>query len=167
MQDPASQVHPFAPVYDANSKILILGSFPSVRSREEGFYYGHPRNRFWPLLARCFDEPVPASAAEKRQLLLRHEIALWDVLAACRITGSADSSIRSAVPNDLTQILNAASIRRILCNGSTAGTLCLRHCKAVLPREPVILPSTSPANAAWTMERLYEAWRPQLQGDLK
>lgn len=158
--NPQFLAHPFPPVYDESSRILILGSFPSVRSREEGFYYGHPRNRFWPLLARCLEASVPVTVEEKRQLLLRHHIALWDVLSSCQISGSSDSSIRHPRPNDLQQILRQAPIRQILCNGATAGKLCLRHfpgCPA-----PVILPSTSPANAVWTMERLYAAWKPWL-----
>ncbi len=161
-EKPQFQAHPFAPVFDPDSRILILGSFPSVRSREEGFYYGHPRNRFWKMLALCFGEPLPVTGEEKRQLLLRHRIALWDVLASCEITGSSDSSIRSAVPNDLRRILDHASIGRILCNGATAGKLCLRYFGEALPCSPVILPSTSPANASWTLERLCEAWKASL-----
>ncbi len=157
-----SLTHPFEPIYDEHARILILGSFPSVRSREEGFYYGHPRNRFWPMLARCLKEAVPESIEEKRLLLLSHHLALWDVLASCRIEGSSDSSIRAAVPNDLQKIFVHAPIEKILCNGATAGKLCLRYHKKVLPSEPHILPSTSPANAAWTMERLQEAWGPFL-----
>ncbi len=156
------QEHPFDPVYDANSRTLILGSFPSVRSREEGFYYGHPRNRFWPLLARCFGEPLPQTVAEKRQLLLGHHIALWDVLASCDITGSSDSSIRSAVPNDLARILDHAPIEKVLCNGATAGKLCRQYSREMLPAEPVVLPSTSPANASWSLDRLGERWGPYL-----
>lgn len=154
--------HPFAPVYDSRSRILILGSFPSVRSREEGFYYGHPRNRFWPLLALCFSEAVPTSIEEKRSLLLRHGLALWDALAACEITGSQDSSIRAAVPNDLGRI--EAPIECILCNGAAAGKLYRAHCEAERGLAPIILPSTSPANAAWPLARLAEAWEPWLGG---
>ncbi len=156
----ARQRHPFAPVYDQSSRLLILGSFPSVRSREDGFYYGHPRNRFWPMLARCLAQPTPCSAEEKRRFLLKNRLALWDVLAACEIAGSSDSSIRAAVPNDLRSILDAAPIERILCNGATAGKLFRRY--AAAPFEPVILPSTSPANAAWSTERLCAAWQPWL-----
>ncbi len=157
-ENPQFYAHPFDPVYDAHSRILILGSFPSVRSREEGFYYGHPRNRFWRLLALCFEESVPETVEEKRQFLLRHNIALWDALASCEIIGSSDSSIRAAVPNDVGRIVSAAPIGRILCNGATAGKLCLRYCGC----EPVVLPSTSPANASWSMERLCGAWKPWL-----
>ncbi len=158
------QLHPFEPVFDENSRILILGSFPSVRSREEGFYYGHPRNRFWTVLARCLNEAVPADTEAKRLVLLKHNIALWDVLASCHINGSADSSISAAVPNDLSVILRCAAIERVLCNGATAGKLCRRYCGEYLGCEPVILPSTSPANAAWSPERLYGVWFPQLEG---
>lgn len=153
------QAHPFAPVYDENARILILGSFPSVRSREEGFYYGHPRNRFWKMLAMCLDEPVPETIAEKKRFLLRHNLALWDVLASCEVSGSSDSSIRSAVPNDIQLILQQAPIERILCNGATAGKLCARYCGL----ESVILPSTSPANASWSLERLCAQWKPLLR----
>ncbi len=153
------QAHPFAPVYDENAKILILGSFPSVRSREEGFYYGHPRNRFWKMLALCFEEDVPETVEEKKRFLLRNNIALWDVLASCEISGSSDSSIRSAVPNDIGKILDAAPIEKILCNGAAAGKLCLRYCH----RTPIILPSTSPANASWPLERLCGEWKRALR----
>ncbi len=162
MAEAQHQIHPFEPVFDDRSRILILGSFPSVRSREEGFYYGHPRNRFWQLLSACFGESVPMSIDEKRQMLLGHSISLWDVLASCRISGSADSSITAAVPNELQRILDTASIERVLCNGSTAGKLYLRHQKGIIGTEPVILPSTSPANAAWSLTRLCEAWKPHL-----
>lgn len=157
------QKHPFEPVYDGTSQILILGSFPSVRSREEGFYYGHPRNRFWPLLALCLEEELPRSTEEKRAMLLRHQIALWDVLASCQIAGSSDSSIRSAVPNDLPRILKAAPIEKILCNGAAAAKLYLRYGSKNTALTPVALPSTSPANAAWSLERLYTAWKPQFK----
>ena len=132
-----------------------------MRSREEGFYYGHPRNRFWPLLALCLGENVPENTAEKRLMLLRHGIALWDVLSSCQIIGSADSSISAAAPNDLHRILDSAPIERILCNGATAGKLFREHFGA-FPLEGVTLPSTSPANAAWSIERLHAAWEPWL-----
>lgn len=162
MQETELQRHPFEPIYDAGSRILVLGSFPSVRSREEGFYYGHPRNRFWRLLALCLEEEVPQSIEQKLLLLQRHKIALWDVLQSCKIAGSADSSIAGAVPNDLSRLLAAASIERVLCNGATAGRLCRLYCREAIGFEPIILPSTSPANAAWSLERLHEAWKPCL-----
>ena len=153
------QTHPFEPVWDGHSRVLILGSFPSVRSREEGFYYGHPRNRFWPLLASLLDCPVPETVPEKQALLLEHGIALWDVLASCEITGSSDSSIRNAVPNDLMPILCGAHITRIYCNGTAAWRLYGRYLQPVTGMEAICLPSTSPANARWQQDRLLEAWR--------
>lgn len=160
MSEAQYQTHPFEPVFDEHSRILILGSFPSVRSRDEGFYYAHPRNRFWRLLAMCLNEAVPQGINEKRLMLLKNKIALWDVLSSCKISGSADSTINSAVPNDLRIITDNAPIGRILCNGATAGKLYRRHFKNSLDCESVILPSTSPANASWSSERLYAAWEP-------
>lgn len=150
--------HPIPPVYDAHSRVLILGSFPSVRSREIGFFYGHPQNRFWCTLADVFADELPQSVEEKRIFLLRHRIALWDVIASCEITGSSDASIRNAVPNDLSVLLSSAPIGAIFTNGKTAHRL---YCRYLLPqtgREAVCLPSTSPANAAWTQDRLNAAW---------
>ena len=150
--------HTIAPVYDRDSRVLILGSFPSVRSREVGFYYGHPQNRFWRTLAHVFDAPMPQSVEEKRAFLLSHGIALWDVIASCEIRGSSDASIRNAVPNDVASILQAAPIEAIFTNGATAHRLYGRFLQPTLERSAICLPSTSPANAAWTQERLDEAW---------
>lgn len=152
------QVHPFPPLYDADSRILILGSFPSVKSREGQFFYHHPQNRFWRVLAGVLQTEVPGSIAEKSALLHAHHIALWDVIGSCRIIGSSDSSIRDAVPNDLSVILQAASIRAVFCNGSTAHRLYQRYIHTQIGLDAVLLPSTSPANAAWTLPRLLEAW---------
>ena len=151
-------VHPIPPVFDENSRILILGSFPSVKSREQQFFYGHPQNRFWRVLAGVLDCPVPGTVEEKKALLRSHGIALWDVVARCEITGSADASIRSVVPNDLTGLLSTGHIERIYCNGGTAAAL---YRKYLLPRtgmEAVPLPSTSPANARRSQDDLIEAW---------
>lgn len=150
--------HPFPPVFDDCSRILILGSYPSVKSRQDGFFYGHPQNRFWPMLAAIFAEPAPASVDEKKALLLRHGLALWDVIADCEITGSSDASIRNAVPVDVARITAHAPIARILCNGATAGRLYKKHLQTVTGLEAVVLPSTSPANAAWRMSALVDAW---------
>lgn len=150
--------HPFAPVADAASHTLILGSYPSVRSREEGFYYGHPRNRFWQVLAAVYGENVPEDVPQKRALLLDHGLALWDVIASCRIEGSSDASIRDVTPVPLERITATANVRRVICNGATAGRLYVKHLQPLLPVEPLILPSTSPANAAWSLERLTAAW---------
>ena len=151
--------HPFPPVYDENSHILILGSFPSVKSREQGFFYGHPQNRFWRVLAAVYHDEVPLTVPDRRAFLLRHGVALWDVLAACEIRGSADATIRAAAPNDLGPILAGAPIRAVFANGQTAGKLYRQYDEASLGRPAVILPSTSPANAAWSLERLVEAWK--------
>ena len=152
-------VHPFPPVYDAESEILILGSFPSVKSREIMFYYGHPQNRFWRVLAAVYNADVPQNTAEKTRFLLKHHIALWDVLASCEITGSADSSIKNAVPNDLSVILSRADIRRIYTNGKTSEKYYKRFSEEITGRGSVCLPSTSPANAAWSLDRLIGAWK--------
>ncbi|MBQ7519380.1 MAG: DNA-deoxyinosine glycosylase [Clostridia bacterium] len=153
--------HPFDPVWDADCRLLILGTFPSVKSRENAFYYGHPQNRFWRVLGAVYHEPAPQTVGEKRAFLLRHHIALWDVIAQCEITGSADSSIRRAVPNDLPGLMARCLIRRILLNGKTAEKIYLKYWKA-LDVPHAVLPSTSPANAAWTLERLRGAWTTEL-----
>lgn len=151
-------VHPIDPVYDKNSKVLILGSFPSVKSREAMFFYGHPQNRFWKVLAAVFDEKLPQTTEEKRMLLLRNGAALWDVIASCEIEGSSDSSIKNVVPNDLTEILASADIGQIFVNGKTALKYYNKYLKELIGKEAICLPSTSPANAAWKMDSLIEAW---------
>lgn len=152
--------HNFKPVYDERSRVLILGTFPSVKSRENNFYYGHPRNRFWKLLAALTDSPVPQSINEKRAFLHQNRIALWDVIAQCEIIGSSDSSIRNVIPNDLTPILNKAPHIQIFANGGKAWELYQKHMLPVTGRPCMKLPSTSPANAAWQLERLKEGWAP-------
>lgn len=152
-------VHPFGPVCDENSRILILGSFPSVKSREMAFFYGHPQNRFWKVTSALRGEPVPETIAEKRAFLLRNHIALWDVIHSCDIHGSSDSSIRNAVPNDLMPILKKAPIGIIYCNGGTSFRLYEKFIRPQIGIPAVQLPSTSPANAAWSLDRLVEAWR--------
>lgn len=152
-------IHPIPPLYDARSRILILGSFPSVKSREAQFFYGHPQNRFWKVLAAVFHCPVPQTVPEKQAMLHAHHIALWDVIASCDIEGSADSSIKNALPNDLTSILSASDIRQIYCNGATSYRLYQKYIAPLTGRDAVKLPSTSPANAAWQLERLIEEWK--------
>jgi hypoxanthine-DNA glycosylase len=150
--------HPIAPVYDAGSRILILGSFPSVKSREQQFFYGHKQNRFWKVLAWVLDCPVPETVSEKKEMLLEHHIAVWDVIASCEITGSSDASIREVVPNDLSAILSAADIRAVYANGTKAYEL---YRKYIYPVNGIMahkLPSTSPANAGYSFERLCTAW---------
>ncbi len=150
--------HGFEPVYDKNSKILILGTLPSVKSRENDFYYGHPQNRFWRLVSQLLNEPLPMSTDEKKAMLLKHGIALWDVAAECDIMGSSDSSIKNVVPTDINIILKTADIKQIYANGRTAEKLYNKYQKNICGRDIVCLPSTSPANAAWNMERLLTAW---------
>ena len=152
-------VHPIDPIYDKSSRILILGSFPSVKSREEGFFYGHKQNRFWKVTASVFEAETPLTVEEKKSFLLDSGIAVWDVIASCEITGSADSSIKNAVANDISVILKSSAVTRIFTNGATAQKL---YCKYLLPATgicAVCLPSTSPANAAWSVERLTQAWK--------
>lgn len=151
--------HEFAPVFDANSRILILGTFPSVKSREQQFYYGHPQNRFWKVLAALTDETQPETIEEKKDFLLRKRIAVWDVIASCDITGSSDSSIKNVVPADLDQVLAHSSIRQIFANGGTAKKLYEKYQKPVTGREILGLPSTSPANASFGLERLLGEWK--------
>ncbi len=156
-------IHPIEPVFDGNSKILILGSFPSVKSREEGFFYGHPQNRFWKTVAAIFDEDVPQTIEEKKAFLLRNRIAVWDVIHSCEITGSSDSSIRNVTANDLSVILNHADIKVICVNGKTALKYYDKYTRPSVGRPAVCLPSTSPANAAWSLERLIEEWKKEIK----
>lgn len=151
-------VHTFEPVFDSRSEILVLGSFPSVKSRENNFYYGHPQNRFWKVTAAVFSRPVPNTVDEKKCFLLENKIALWDVIKSCEITGSADSTIKSVTPNDLSEILSTASIKRIYANGKTAQKLYNKYIKKNTGTEITVLPSTSPANAAYSLEKLIKEW---------
>ena len=150
--------HPFPPLYNKDSKILILGSFPSVKSREQMFFYGHPQNRFWMVVSSVFECDVPETIEEKKQFLYKNGIALWDVIASCEITGSSDSSIRNVRVNDLSEILKETNIRQIFVNGRTAEKYFKKYVKAQIKRDAICLPSTSPANATWTVKRLIEKW---------
>ena len=152
-------VHPIEPVFDKNSKILILGSFPSVRSREEGFFYGHKQNRFWKVVSAVFEEEVPKTIPQKKAFLLRNHIALWDVIHSCDITGSSDSSIKNVVANDLSIILEHSGIRKIFVNGKTAEKYYIKYSEKDTHIKAICLPSTSPANAAFSVDRLTEAWK--------
>lgn len=152
--------HGIAPVFDGRSEVLVLGTMPSPASREAAFFYGHPQNRFWRVLAALFDEPAPVTNGERTDLLLRHHIALWDVLASCDIRGASDASIANARPNDLGRILSAASIRRVFCTGATSARLYGKLCEPATGLAAVKLPSPSPANAGWSLPRLVEAYRP-------
>lgn len=151
--------HTFEPVHNDQSQVLILGTFPSVKSREQQFFYGHPQNRFWKVLAALTDEAVPTTVPEKKQLLLSHHIAVWDVIQSCDIIGSSDSSIRNVVPCDINRILKHAPVKVIYGNGAKACELYDRYLLPVTGRNICRLPSTSPANAAWSFERLLEAWK--------
>ena len=155
----AHEEHIFDPIYNHESKILILGTFPSVKSRENQFYYGHPQNRFWKVLAAIYESNPLNTIEEKKAFLLEHRIAIWDVIASCDITGSSDSSIKNVVPTDLRVILEHADIERIYANGATAAKLFHRYQEPVVQREIICLPSTSPANAGYSLERLIENWK--------
>lgn len=152
-------IHSIEPVFDAESRVLILGTMPSPKSREVQFYYGHPQNRFWRVLAAVLGEEVPRSVPEKKAMLLRHRIALWDVLAECEITGASDSSIRNPVANDLSVVLDHAPVQAVFTTGATAWKLYTRLQKPHTGIEAVRLPSTSPANCAVKMEALTEAYK--------
>ena len=155
-------IHSIEPVFDTESRVLILGTMPSPKSREVQFYYGHPQNRFWRVLAAVLGEEVPQSVPEKKAMLLRHRIALWDVLAECEITGASDSSIRNPVANDLSVILDHAPVQAVFTTGATAWKLYTRLQKPHTGIEAVRLPSTSPANCAVKMEALTEAYKATL-----
>jgi hypoxanthine-DNA glycosylase len=159
MSEYAHIVHPIPPLYDKRSRVLILGSFPSVKSREAMFFYGHPQNRYWRLMASLFGEDTPVTVPQKRAFALKNHIAMWDVIHSCDIAGSSDASIKNVVPNDVSAILSAADIREIYCNGGKAGKLYSIYIRPIIGRECIVLPSTSPANAGYTMARLAEAWR--------
>lgn len=181
--------HGFEPVFHGRSRVLVLGSFPSVLSRENAFYYGNPQNRFWRVIAACVGEPVPPNEGEalsgdggaalpggeslagearpatleesieaKRAMLLRHGIALWDVIESCDIKGSSDASIKNVVPARIEWVTGAAPVQAVVCNGGTAGRLYKRYLQKRVGIEAVVLPSTSPANAAWSLERLVARW---------
>lgn len=151
-------VHTFGPLYNEDSGILILGSIPSPASREVGFYYGHPRNRFWQMLAELYGMPLPESIEEKKALVLSHGLALWDVIEECDIIGASDSSVKNAVPTDIPSLLGKTQIQTILCNGALSKKI---YDQYQLPRTGIParkMPSTSPANAAWSLKRLKEEW---------
>ena len=151
-------VHPFPPLYNRESRILILGSLPSIKSREQNFFYGHPQNRFWKVIAALFKEEVPATIEEKKSLILKNHLALWDTIYSCDIIGSSDSSIKNVQPTDLSPIIQNSRIEKIFCNGKTSWNYFQKFQKHTLGMDATPLPSTSPANAAWNMDRLIKAW---------
>ena len=154
--------HNIPPVFDKHSEILILGSFPSVKSREMQFFYGHSQNRFWKVIATIYDYPVPSDIPSKKKLLLDNRIALWDVIGSCEINGSSDSSIRNAVPNDIAALVEKTGISRIFANGATSYNMYNRFCRDSVGIDAVKLPSTSPANAAYSLDRLVSEWKSHL-----
>ncbi|MDO5143568.1 MAG: DNA-deoxyinosine glycosylase [bacterium] len=160
-------VHPFPPLVDSESRVLILGSFPSVKSREQQFFYGHPQNRFWRMLAAVCGEDTPATIEEKTALVLSHHFALWDSIGSCTITGSSDASVRNVVPADIRLVLDHAPIQRILCNGALSGRMYHRYLEPLTGMPALVMPSTSPANASWSLQRLIDCWRPALLEDLR
>lgn len=152
--------HPLEPVFDAFSRVLILGTMPSPKSREVGFYYGHPQNRFWRVLAALFDESLPTANEERRAFILRHHLALWDVCASCEIVGASDASLRHAQPNDLSSLLRVAPLELIATTGKTAARLYKKLLQPLYPELPLLeLPSTSAANASMSLDVLIEAYR--------
>ena len=151
-------VHPIKPTYDENSRILILGSFPSVKSREMMYFYGHPQNRFWKVVAALYQEEVPMTVEERHAFLLRNRTAAWDSIHQCTIIGSSDASIRDVIPNDFEPILATAKIEQIYCNGKKSWDVYHKYIENTIGRKAIALPSTSPANAAWSLEKLIEAW---------
>lgn len=159
MTEAKTQIHPIPPLFDSQSRILILGSFPSVKSREGQFFYHHPQNRFWRVIAGVLEVRLPETVGEKAAMLHGAHIALWDVIGRCTIEGSSDSSIRDAVPNDLSPIFQTAKIRAVFCNGGTSYRCYQKYARNQIGFEAIKLPSTSPANAGWSLERLEEAWR--------
>ena len=153
------QLHNIPPLYNKESQVLILGSFPSVKSREQAFFYGHPQNRFWRVVANIFESEVPITVEDKKRLILNNHLALWDVIAECVITGSSDSSIKNVIPNDIGKILADSNSRSIFLNGRTAEKYYIRYTEPLINKKAICLPSTSPANAAWSISKLCEEWK--------
>ncbi len=152
------QIHTIPPLFSKSSKVLILGSFPSVKSREQAFFYGHPQNRFWRVISAVFEKDTPQTIEEKTNFVLNNNLALWDVIASCEITGSSDSSIKNVVPNNLDVILSKCDIKRIFVNGKTAEKYYKKYIEPKVGFSAVVLPSTSPANASYNVERLVKEW---------
>ena len=151
--------HTIPPVFNASSKVLVLGSIPSPASRAQGFFYGHPQNRFWKVMAKVLEWEVPTTIEEKREMLLKNHVAVWDVIASCSIVGSSDTSIKDVVVNDFSKILENSKVERIYVNGGKAYELYHKYAEKVTGIKAVKLPSTSPANAAWSLEKLTKTWK--------
>lgn len=152
-------IHPIPPLFNEESETLILGSFPSVKSREAAFFYGHPQNRFWAVVAEIYGCEKPQTVEEKKKLVLENKLAMWDVIQSCEIEGSADSTISNVTANDLSVILNNSKVDRIFVNGKTAEKYYNKYTYPKTGIKAICLPSTSPANAAWSIERLVDAWK--------
>lgn len=152
-------IHPFEALYNENSKVLILGRFPSVKSREVSFFYGHPRNRFWKVIPALFGEEEPVTIEKKKELILRRNLALWDSIHSCEITGSSDSSVKNVVPNDISEIIGNSKVSKVFCNGALSHKMYMKYIFPDTKIEAVKLPSTSPANAAYSLDKLIEEWK--------
>lgn len=151
--------HPISPFFDKESKVLILGSFPSVKSREQGFFYGNPQNRFWKVLSTVFGDETPETIDQKKVFLKKNNVAVYDVIFSCEITGSSDSSIKNVTPSDICRIIKKSNIQKIFLNGKTAGRLYEKYLAANVSMPFEVLPSTSPANAAFSLMRLVQKWQ--------
>ena len=151
--------HEFPALFDHESRVLLLGSIPSPKSREQGFYYGHPQNRFWKVMAQVLGENVPETISQKKAMLKKHHVALWDVLESCTIVGASDTSIEDAVPNKIGELVKKSKVTRIFCTGATAHKLYRKFCAAEVGLDAVKLPSTSPANCAIPLDKLVDAYR--------
>ena len=160
-----SQIHNIEPIWDCNSRILILGSFPSVKSREMAFFYGHPQNRFWKVIANIYEEELPKTIDEKKEMLLKHKIAIWDVIKSCDIIGSADNSIKNVVPNNHDIIFKNANIENIYVNGNQALNLYNKYLLPIIKIKATLLPSTSPANATYSFEKLCTIWQAKIKNN--
>lgn len=152
-------IHPFQPIFQPNSKILILGSFPSVKTREYGFFYGHSQNRFWPLLERIFEETIGKDIEERKKFLFKHHIAIYDVIYQCDIIGTSDASIQNVIPSDLSLIFNSSDIKNVFCNGKTSYRYYQKYQEKKIGVKGMLLPSTSSANARISMDDLYNQWK--------
>ena len=159
--------HPFKPIYNSESQILILGSFPSVKSREVCFYYGHPQNRFWKILSNIFNVNIPLSTNEKIKFLISHKIAIWDTIKSCNINSSSDSSIKNAIPNDIEMIIKNSNIKAIFCNGNTSYKIFIKYFKDKINLPIICLPSSSPANAKFSLQNLTDIWKEKIEKYIK
>lgn len=156
-------IHTFEPIYNEESKVLILGTFPSVKSRELGFYYQHPQNRFWKVVSMLVGASIPKTIEAEKSMLLKSHIAIWDVIYSCEINGSSDSSIKNVVPNDILTLLKKTNIETIYANGGKAFELYNRYCHKTTSKPIIKLPSTSPANASYSLEKLVECWGKEIR----